>query len=103
VPKNDFKLGIVSRASAIWALGQLLDDKDDPALRARLMERMRDLAPVLPEDYLVRFSCALALGEMGFEDSIATLEEFNDGSLSELGHACTWALGKIRSATADRK
>ncbi|MEQ1827271.1 MAG: HEAT repeat domain-containing protein [Pirellula sp.] len=103
VPKNDFKLGIVSRASAIWALGQLYQDKDDAALRARLCKRIEDVPPINPEDNLVRFACALALGKMGYEDCISTLEQFNDGTASELGFACTWALEQIRKSAAKRK
>ena len=98
VPKNDFKLGYPSRASAIWALGQLNKGKDNRALREALFERIADLAPVMPEDQLVRFGCILALGEMGFADSLPTLKKFNEGIPYPIGYACTWATEQVEKA-----
>ena len=99
VPKREFKLGIITRASAIWALGELFDGKDNPSLRSELWDRMNDMSPIMPEDYLVRFSCALALGEMGYEDSVPTLKQYDDGMTSELGHASDWALREIEKSS----
>lgn len=98
VPKNDFKMGYASRASAIWALGQLNQGKDNQALREALFERIADVLSIPPEDYLVRFSCILALGEMGFEDSLPTLKNFNDGIPFPIGYACDWATEQIQKA-----
>ena len=98
VPKNDFKLGYASRASAIWALGQLNKGKDNKALREALFERIADVLSIPPEDYLVRFSCILALGEMGFTDSLPTLKKFNEGVPFPIGYACDWATEQIEKA-----
>jgi len=98
VPKNNFKLGYPSRASAIWALGQLNKGKDNQALRQALFERIADLSPVLAEDQLIRFSCILALGEMGFADSLPTLKKFNEGKPFPIGVACDWATEQIMNA-----
>ncbi len=98
VPKNSFKLGIVSRASAIWALGQINKGKDDQALRQALFERIADMSPIMPEDQLVRFSCILALGKMGFADSLPTLHKFNEGKTNPIGCACDWAIEQITNA-----
>jgi len=103
IPKNNFKLGIVSRASAIWALGQLNKDKDNATLRKSLCERIADVPPVQPEDYLVRFVCVLALGEMGFADSIDTIQEFREGLPAPLGYACNWALEQIEQSGSNPK
>ena len=100
IPKNDFKLGYPSRASAIWALGQLNKGKDDQALRNALFERIADLSPFMPEDELVRFACILALGEMGFDDGLPTLKQFNVGKPFPIGHACDWATEQITKAPA---
>jgi HEAT repeat protein len=98
VPKNNYKLGYPSRASAIWALGQLNKGKDNKALREALFERIADMSPVMPEDQLVRFCCMLALGEMGFADSLPTLKKFYEGIPSPIGYACAWATEQIEKA-----
>lgn len=100
VPKNGYKMGYPTRASAIWALGQLNKDKDNRALRKALEERIADLPPVLPEDPLVRFSCVLALGEMGYADSLPTINQFNEPKPSPMGYACDWAIEQINKSNA---
>ena len=98
VPKNDFKLGYASRASAIWALGQLNHGKDNKELREALFERIADVLSIPPEDYLVRFACILALGEMGFTDSLPTLRQFSERIPFPIGYACEWATKQIEKA-----
>ncbi len=98
VPKNGFKLGVVSRASATWALGQINKGKDNQSLRQALCERIADLAPFSPEDELVRFTCILSLGEMGFADSLPTLKKFNEGKPTLIGYACEWSIEQIMKA-----
>lgn len=98
VPKNEYKCGYPSRASAIWALGQLNKGKDNSSLRMALCERIADQNPYMPEDELVRFGCILALGEMGFADSLPTLKKFNEGKPYPIGYACDWAIEQIEKA-----
>ncbi len=98
IPKRGHLFGIVSRASAIWALGKLNTGKDNPSLRASLYERMRDFEPSSPEDYLVRFSCNLALGEMAHPESRDVIEQYGEQMPSQIAHAATWALSQIDKA-----
>jgi hypothetical protein len=98
IPKNDFKLGYASRASAIWALGQLNKGKDNKTLRKALFERISDLSPYMPEDEVVRFASILAVGEMEFEDGLPTLNKFNEGKPFPIGYACDWAIERITKA-----
>ena len=102
VPKNDHKYGHVSRASAVWALGELFDGKDNASLRATLCERLLDNPVINPEDYLVRVNSALALGEMAYEDSSAAIEKFNDRENSPLSRACAWAMDEIKKQSAPK-
>jgi hypothetical protein len=98
VPKNDFKMGNLSRASAIWALGRILKDQDDPALRASLSERIRDLSSLMPENYLVGYACILTLGEFGFLDSMPTIDRYTLDSKDGLNSAGRWAKEQIQKA-----
>ncbi len=102
IPKRGHQFGIVSRASAIWALGKLNTGKDNPSLRASLYERMRDFEPSSPEDYLVRFSCNLALGEMAHPESRDVIEQYGEQMPSQIAHAATWALSQIDKASASK-
>ncbi len=100
VPKNNHKLGHVSRASAVWSLGKLHKGKDDASFRAKLCERLLDNPIINPEDYLVRVNSALALGEMAYEDCAYALKKFDDSPTSPLGVACLWALDEIEKKSA---
>jgi HEAT repeat protein len=95
IPKEFFKMGNLCRASAIWSIGQIKKDVDDPGLRARLRERITDLPPMNPENFLVRFACILALGEFGYGDSIEILQSIGSDGVNPLGLAAAWAMGQI--------
>jgi HEAT repeat protein len=98
IPKRGHQFGIVSRASAIWALGKLNTLKDNPSLRASMYDRMQDFEPSSPEDILVRFSCNLALGEMAHPESKDVIEQYGEQLPSQITHAATWALSQIEKA-----
>lgn len=98
IPKQDFRMGNLSRASAIWALGQIEKDKDDQQLRAQLRERIQDLASMTPENYLVGYACTLALGEFGYKDCKETLKKTGALPPNPLGYAVEWAIEKIDQA-----
>ncbi|MCE2801828.1 MAG: HEAT repeat domain-containing protein, partial [Planctomycetaceae bacterium] len=98
IPKSDFRMGNLSRASAIWALGRILKDQDDPALRASLSERIRDLSSLMPENYLVGYACILTLGEFGFLDSMPTIDRYTLDSKDGLNSAGRWAKEQIQKA-----
>jgi hypothetical protein len=98
IPKNDYKMGNLSRASAIWSIGKIKKTVDDPDLRSALRERIKDLPPDKPENYLVRFNCILALGEFGFEDSWEVIEQYSGSPPGPLGHAGIWAKEQIKKS-----
>jgi hypothetical protein len=99
VPKNDYKMGNLSRASAIWSIGQIKKEVDDAELRASLRERIKDLPPDRPENYLVRFSCILALGEFGFKDSQEVVDQYSGSPPNPLGYAGNWAREQFKSSS----
>lgn len=96
IPKRDFRMGNLSRASAIWALGKILKEQDDPALRASLSERIKDLSSLMPENYLVGYACILTLGEFGFLDSMPTIDRYTLDSKDGLNSAGRWAKEQIQ-------
>ncbi len=102
IAKKGHYFGIVSRASAIWALGKLNKGKDNQALRSSLYERMSDFELNWPEDHLVRFSCNLALGEMAQSESRATIERYGEELPSPIAHAAAWALSQIDKASGSK-
>lgn len=95
IPKNEFKMGNLTRTSAIWAIGQIQRDEDDPELCEQLMARMKDTPPMNPENYLVRFACILALGELGSADALPTLTSHGGDPPSPHGYATIWAKSQI--------
>jgi len=100
IPKLGHQFGNLSRASAIWSLGKLNKGKDNKVLRDKLHERIGDLPPINPEDYLVRFACNLALGEMASPESREVIVRYREPLPSPLAHAAKWALSQIDQASA---
>lgn len=97
VPKNSL-MGHLSRSSAIWSLGKLHSQKDVSDLRHELHARLSDRSIVDPEDYLVRFASALAMGNMAQADSREPLTTNQDGPGTALTKGCVWALEQIDKA-----
>jgi hypothetical protein len=95
VPKNDFKMGNLNRASAIWSISQLRKGTDDPDLRAKFRERITDMPPDKPENYLVRFASILALGELAHQDSFEVIDQYGGTPPNPLGYAANWAKEQI--------
>lgn len=98
IPKNGFRMQNLARTSAIWAIGQLKKNVDDPSLRAELQDRIMDTPPNNPENFLVRFACMLALGEFAFRDSLAVIDPPVDAPPSPLVRAARWAKDRIESS-----
>jgi hypothetical protein len=98
IPKSGHRFANTSRASAIWALGKLNKGKKNPELLTLLNGRLTDLDPIMPEDYLVRFSCNLALGEMANPESREIIAQFGENPSTAIGIAAIWALSEIDKA-----
>jgi HEAT repeat protein len=98
IPKDDFKMGNISRTSAIWAIGMLLEGKDVPEIRAQLRERIGDLPPDKPENYLVRYACILTLGRLASPDSQDIIVQYGGRPPNPMGYAAQWALQRIEQA-----
>jgi HEAT repeat protein len=98
VPK--FALGFVGecRAAAIWALGMILEGKSDPALEAELEVRLNDTGGYPPEDFRVRWMCAVTLARMKAKETLPSLRkhcsEFKPNS-DAVNNACGWAIEQL--------
>ncbi len=99
IPKGGHRFANTSRSSAIWALGKLNKGKKNPELLTLLNGRLSDLDPIVPEDYLVRFSCNLALGEMANPESREIIAQFGENPTTPHGIAAKWALSEIDKAS----
>jgi HEAT repeat protein len=86
------------RAAAIWALGMILEGKPDNAIVEELEERLNDNGPVPPEDFRVRWMCAVALARMKAKETLPSLrqycKEFKPNS-DPFNNACGWAIEQL--------
>ena len=98
VPRDNFKMGNLTRTSAIWAIGKTMKQQDDPALRAQLHERVLDLGTMLPENYLVGYACLLTLGEFGYLESKPIVERHAQPGQDALSCAGRWAKEQIEKS-----
>ncbi len=100
IPKSETKYGSVGRGSAIWSLGKLNKGIDNKELRDKLYARMSDFGPIIQEEFLVRFMCHLALGEMAQPESREMLEKYREAPPSPIGYAGSWAILQLEKAAA---
>lgn len=95
VPKTS-PFGSQTRAAAVWTLGQIHRDNVDEALARQLLARMTDTESLEPEADNVRHYAAIALGLMGAEKAVPTLDEKREaGGGYQLSLAFRWAAERI--------
>lgn len=90
IPKQHF-MGDLCRASAIWALGKILEDSQDANVAGLLADRMLDESIVDPEDPLVKYNSTIALGWIKAPGSLEKVGSLQAGSRSALGLAVEWS------------
>ncbi|MCA9181345.1 MAG: hypothetical protein KDA51_07820, partial [Planctomycetales bacterium] len=83
-------MGDFCRASAIWALGKILENSQDADVAQALAERMLDMDPEDPEDPLVQFNSTVALGWIKAPQSLEKLRAV-PAELGAHGQAAQWA------------
>ncbi len=97
IPKQHY-MGDFNRASAIWALGKILEGTKDEVVAKDLIERMLDTSNTDPEDPLVQFSATVAIGWIDAPGSLEKVKQLRDKSASPLGTAGHWAQQQLQAS-----
>lgn len=98
IPKDNHKMGKISRASAIWALGKILSGTGDQGVAKQLVDRMNDEDYSLLEYNLVRYNATVALGWIGAASSISDLKRVPYMPPEPLGISAQWAIKHLESS-----
>lgn len=96
VPKN-FSLGEQSRGAAIWALGQIREDKPDEELAKQLTGRMLDTNTMPTELLLIRRMSVVSIGRMKAASQLTALRNVvgPEIDLDVIEYAIRWAIQRI--------
>jgi HEAT repeat protein len=97
-PTRGRLVGQESRAAAIWSLGLLYEGKNPPDLVGLLVERLNDTASRPPEDFRVRWMCAISLGRMKATAWVADLRRSQlhlEPSDDPVSNASGWAIEQM--------
>jgi HEAT repeat protein len=98
IPKLAFGFSGECRAAAIWALGLILEGKTDDALASAVEARLNDVGSIPPEDFRVRWMCAVTLGRLKAKDKERSLRMWCKAfkpELDRVNNACGWAIELI--------
>ncbi len=98
IPKADQKMHVITRTSAIYALGKIWEGSRNKELADPLAARMLDDNPLDPEEVTVQYASTIALGRIQHPSSIAQLERVPDDPPIARGVAAEWSLQQIRRA-----
>jgi HEAT repeat protein len=92
----------LTRATAIWALGLIHEDKPNPELTALLMGRLNMIYDMFnPEPLIVGEASAYAAGWMRDASGLKDLQTYagRSGVERNVPHAAAWAVGRITGNT----
>ena len=93
VPK--YAAPAAARASAIWTLGYTLPPEEHGSMVVKFAKRMLDPSEDYPEEEIVRFVCAIAMGTMGDKSAVKHLDRCEEIPPFPLGKAKHWALKRL--------
>ena len=100
VPKQEHKLNLIIRTSAIWALGKIWKGRNDSGLEQELATRLLDNNPLLPEEPTVQYASAIALGMIGNPQILGRVRSCQDRPPDPLGLARQWAIDRLTKTGA---
>lgn len=95
IPKNQQIMKPVTRTSAIYALGHIWADSENPSLVESLVQRVNDGNPLDPEQVTVKYAAAIALGRMGAKSKLRDVETMPERPPNALGFARQWAVEQL--------
>lgn len=95
IPKSRLKLMNFTRATAIWAIGKIYEGTQDEAIARQIAGRMLDRSDDDPEDPLVQFTSAVALGFIKAPGSIEQLNKVVDAPPAPIALAREWSLKQV--------
>jgi hypothetical protein len=102
IPKDLQKMRPVTRTSAIWALGKIKEGSQDARFSKLFVQRLLDNSPVEPEDNLVKFASAIAIGYIGDQSVSARVAGAFERPPSPVGLARQWALEQLSDAAENK-
>ena len=97
VPKEVMNRGTQSRASAIWSLGHIYEDRPQEELAAALVVRLNDVGSIPSEVTLVRAASAVTVARMGNAEQLPELRKNakENGFSGEVGYSCAWGIKRL--------
>ncbi len=98
IPKDSHRMGDLARASAIWALGKILQGSQDEGLTQKLAQRMHDESLDDPEFDIVRYNSTIAIGWIGAPSGLDELQRVQYIPPSPLGTSAKWAMEQFKSS-----
>lgn len=94
VPKHA-PMDSIARVSAVYALGLIFEDSKNGKLAQTLVQRAADDNELDPEDDLVRYAAAVAVGRIGSTGPLRILEKILESPPSAIGEGRDWAIRKL--------
>lgn len=96
IPK-DLLIPPISRATGVWAIGQIYEDRDDSELAQAFMARAEDTMSMPPETIEVQRASLLALGSMRAKEVLPRIKKLlgPTADFGEIDAASQWAVERI--------
>lgn len=95
VPKNDHRMGMITRIAGVWACGKMWAGKENRRLAAQLCERITDKSIIVPELDTVRYTALLALGFLGDPETRDVAAIYMGQGSQPVARAAAWAVDRI--------
>lgn len=93
--------GTHTRVAAIWAIGQILENRPDSAIGNALASRLSDVGGMFPEDENVRRMSAITMGLMNQVDQVPVIQQFYEiqEETPDIRVATRWAVMRLTGTT----
>lgn len=96
VPKDDQRMGMITRMAGLWACGRMWENSENKPLVQQLITCISDKQSMFPEPESVRFAATLALGWLADPESRDAVVAQQEAPPSPIAPATQWALQRMK-------
>jgi hypothetical protein len=100
VPKDDQRMGLITRMAGLWACGRMWESRVNRPLAKQLITCISDKQSMFPEPESVRFAATLALGWMADPETREAVIAQQENLPSPIAPATQWTLQRFQQQPA---
>lgn len=95
VPKDNQKMGLITRMAGMWGCGKMWEGQENRKLADELCARIADKSALFGEPESIRYAAMIALGWLADPATLDSIRAYGEPLPTPIGHATAWAVSRV--------